>query len=129
MMLGENTSLYAPLYKILVLRNVRNTDKAKLPAQTFGTCKKIIITKTSPQVRIKKRKSCAPCYAATDMNVVKRRCKGTEFCKALFAIKNEVNFQRKKHWHSAQNNPFLNVSYIVEIVPKNVLSSNFTISY
>ena len=63
MMPGVNTSLYAPLYEILVWRNVRNTDKAKLPAQTFATCKKIITTKTSPQVRIKKRKSCAPRYA------------------------------------------------------------------
>jgi len=34
---------------------VRNTDTAKLPAQTFEFCKKIT-QKTSTQVRIKKRR-------------------------------------------------------------------------
>jgi len=43
-----------PFCRIVVLTNARKTGTAKLPAQTFATCKRI--TKTSHQVRIKKRK-------------------------------------------------------------------------
>jgi len=63
-----------PQYQIVVLRNVRHTGTAKLPARTFATCKRITSHKRPLkwEKREKSWMSLVPRYATIvkDLNVV-----------------------------------------------------------
>jgi len=83
-----------PLYQILVLKNVRKRQ-SKITCPDFCRVQKDYATKTSLQVRIKKRKKmyesrttlCNNSQALRQFNVIKRTCKGTEFCNGAFDTK------------------------------------------
>ena len=73
-----------PPYQILVLKNVRNTGTAKLPAQIFA-CKRITPQKLHLKWELRRDKSYTSLVQrhaaiARQLNVVKRTCKDTEFC-------------------------------------------------
>jgi len=77
-------------YQIRVLRNVCRHNKT--PCPDLRHVQKDSATKTSPQVRTRKKKSVQVSYhvyatIARDVNVVKRTCKGTELCMVLLARK------------------------------------------
>ena len=133
---GANTWLYAP-YQNLLLRNVRNTSTAKLPAQTFATCKRIAPQKRRLKWELRSEKSYTSLVRTTLRNNSKafersktyvqrhrflqwrfwREKSVVQFRKNAGALlKNTVRFQTYRTW-------------LVLTAPNGVISEKFTISF
>ena len=121
-------------YQIRVLRNVCRHNKT--PCPDLRHVQKDSATKTSSQVRARKKKSVQVSYhvyatIARDVNVVKRTCKGTELCMVLLARKKcTIRFRDNagallKKITTVFSVPHLAPKVLLSTAPNDVFSEKF----